>query len=554
MIIRTMSSFYTILLTRNYGAELAAQVEPRLRRLVDRYRSRIRQPAETSLSERDSILISYGDQVQQSGQPHLKTLADFCETHLSGLVSGIHILPFYPSSSDDGFSVKDYRSVDPTLGNWDDVERLGQSFRLMFDGVINHASAQGEWFRSFLRDERPCRDYFLTVEGNPDLSKVVRPRTLPLLTEFQTVSGPRRVWTTFSADQVDLDFHDPHILLEILDILLMYVERRAQFIRLDAIAYLWKEIGTTCIHLPQTHFIVQLLRAVLDDVAPHVRIITETNVPHTDNISYFGNGNNEAQLVYNFALPPLVLHTFRTGNATVLSSWASALELPSDQTAFFNFLASHDGIGINPARGILSLAEIDALVDQTLAHGGSISYKQNPDGTHSPYEMNINYFDALSDPSGTEPLSMQVDRFMAAQAIMLSLRGLPGIYFHSLLGSRNWREGVQLGNRDRLINRQKFERTKLEQELEDSNSLRALVFRRYRHLLHLRRGSSAFHPHGGQKILDYSPGVFAVLRTSPDRDIHILCLQNVTAQTQTAAAYTLEPYQTLWLDDPKMDD
>jgi len=547
-----MSSFYIILLTHIYDAELAAQVEPRLQRLVERYRGRIPPPMESSLSERDSILITYGDQVRQPGRPHLKTLADFCEAHLSGLVSGIHILPFYPWSSDDGFSVKDYRVVDPALGEWDDVERLGRSFRLMFDGVINHASAQGEWFRSFLRDESPYRDYFLTVTGNPDLSKVVRPRTLPLLTEFQTASGPRRVWTTFSADLVDLDFHDPDVLLEILDILLMYAERRAQFIRLDAIAYLWKEIGTACINLPQTHAIVQLLRAVFDDVAPHVRLVTETNVPHADNISYFGDGSNEAQLIYNFALPPLVLHTFRTGDASVLSQWASGLDLPSDRTAFFNFLASHDGIGLDPARGILSPADVDALVEQTLTHGGLISYKQNADGTQSPYEMNINYFDALSDTSGTEPLAIQIDRFMAAQAIMLSLRGLPGIYFHSLFGSRNWNEGVQLGQRNRLINRQKLERTDLEEELGDRNSLRSLVFARYSHLLAKRTGSSAFHPHGVQKIMDFGPKVFAVLRTSPAGDRRMLCLQNVTAQPQTDAPYTLEPYQTLWLDKPEM--
>ena len=262
------------------------------------------------------------------------------------MISSIHILPFFPWSSDDGFSVKDYRQVDASLGDWSDVEHLAGSFRLMVDGVINHISARSDWFQAFLRDEPPYRDYFITVEGNPDLSTVIRPRTLPLLTEFLTTTGPRKVWTTFSADQADLDFHNPRVLLDILDVLLQYVRHGAQFIRLDAIAYLWKEIGTTCLHLPQTHTFIKLLRAVLDDIAPHVRIITETNVPHADNISYFGNGTNEAQLVYNFALPPLVLHTLQTGNAAALSSWAAGLSLPSSQTTFFNFLASHDGIGL----------------------------------------------------------------------------------------------------------------------------------------------------------------------------------------------------------------
>ena len=543
-------TFYTTELTNIYGANLAAQVEPRLRNLVEGYRGRIPTPAEASLTERDSMLITYGDQVRKAGQPHLQTLAEFCETHLRGMVSGIHILPFFPWSSDDGFSVKDYRIVDPSLGDWRDVEQLGHSFRLMFDGVVNHASVQGKWFQAFLHNETPYRDYFLTVEGNPDLSKVVRPRALPLLTEYHTISGPRYVWTTFSADQVDLDYHNPEVLLEIFDILLMYAERGAQLIRLDAIAYLWKEIGTTCIHLPQTHAIVRLLRAVLDEVAPHVQIITETNVPHEDNISYFGNGRNEAQLVYNFALPPLVLHTIHTGEAALLSEWVTGLEPPSDQTTFFNFLASHDGIGLNPVRGILSPAEIDRLVERTLTHGGLISFKQDADGRQTPYEMNINYFDALSDPACGEPIELQVDRFMAAQAIMLSLHGVPGIYFHSLFGSRGWNAGVNLTKQYRTINRQKLERAELESELADPNSLRWQIFGRHRQLLSLRAASAAFHPHGGQKILDMGRRVFAVLRRSPDGSKRILCMQNVTGQTQSAGTYTLEAYQTLWMDNP----
>jgi len=544
---RMFPIFYTTQLKRTYGIETVAQIEPRLSALIERYRGQISTPADVSLSERDSILITYGDQVREPGKFPLQTLADFCQTHLRGTVSGIHILPFYPWSSDDGFSVKDYRTVDPALGGWRDIERLGRSFRLMFDGIINHASAQGAWFQSFLRDEKPYRDYFLTVEGDPDLSKVVRPRTLPLLTEFSTTAGPRRVWTTFSADQVDLDFHNPDVLLEIFDILLMYAQRGAQFIRLDAIAYLWKEIGTSCIHLPQTHAIIQLLRTVLDEVAPHVRLITETNVLHSDNISYFGDGKNEAQLVYNFALPPLTLHTLRTGDAAVLSGWAAGLDLPSDQTTFFNFLASHDGIGLNPARGLLSPAEIDALIEQTLAHGGLISYKQNPDGSQSPYEMNINYFDALSNPASDEPLELQVGRFMATQAIMLALRGVPGIYFHSLFGSRNWKEGVEQTHHNRTINRQKLERSALESELANPASLRAQVFGRYRQLLAQRAASPAFHPHGGQKVLDVGPSVFGLLRTSPDDSQQVTCLQNVTAQTQSALGHTLAPYQTLWI-------
>lgn len=547
-----------------YGEETAPQVYKRAQNVVDKYRARIF-INNGELTERDSILITYGDQIQTPNEKPLQTLNKFCKKYLSGIVNGIHILPFYPWTSDDGFSVVDYRKIDPALGDWDDVSSMQSHFRLMFDGVINHISSQSEWFKGFLRDEPQYRDYFIAIKNSPDLSRVVRPRALPLLTPFQTPSGKKNVWTTFSEDQIDLNFKNPEVLLEILDILLLYVERGATFIRLDAIAYLWKEVGTTCIHLPQTHHVIQFLRAALDEVAPHVHLITETNVPHVDNISYFGDGTNEAQLVYNFALPPLTLHTFHTGDARVLANWAKTLTLPSKQTTFFNFLASHDGIGLNPARGILSNAEIESLVNKVLEHGGLISYKHNADGSQSPYEMNINYFDALSNPNSDEPLNLQADRFIASQAIMLSLLGVPGIYFHSLFGSRGWIEGVKLTSRNRTINREKCRLDELESELADKDSLRSKIFTRYSQLLKARSSSSAFHPHGTQKILDIHPSAFAVERISPDGESRVLCMHNVSANEITFATghetatdifadqpllvstVKLEPYQILWM-------
>lgn len=547
-----------------YGVDKAPQVMRRVEKLIANYRTRI-PVTDGKLTERDSILITYGDQVQAPNEKPLRTLGTFCKDYLANTVNGIHLLPFYPWTSDDGFSVVDYREVDPYLGSWEDISSMQNHFRLMFDGVINHISAQSEWFKGFLRDDPLYRDYFIVVEGSPDLSQVVRPRTLPLLTTFKTPFGEKQVWTTFSADQVDLNYQNPEVLLEILDILLMYVERGATFIRLDAIAYLWKEIGTTCIHLPQTHQVIQCLRAALSEIAPQVHLITETNVPHVDNLSYFGDGTNEAQLIYNFVLPPLTLHTFQTGDARLLSSWAKTLSLPSAQTTFFNFLASHDGIGLNPARGILSNEEIEALVREISEHGGLISYKQNPDGTQSPYEMNINYFDALSNPKGAEPLDLQVDRFIAAQAILLALTGIPGIYFHSLFGSRGWSEGVKQTGRNRTINREKCQLDELQNELADENSLRSKVFSRYRQLLLARRNAPAFHPQGLQKILDFHPSVFAVERVSPDEKLRVVCYHNVSAKPVTfstnytpaknlftgqslqGSKITLKPYQILWM-------
>ena len=522
-----------------YGESAATGVEIAVQDLIRRaYGAR---PAKSSVkdkpTEADSMLITYGDQVHASNESPLKTLTRFLSTRVAGAISAVHVLPFYPSSSDDGFSVMDYYAVDPAMGTWEDVESLGRDFDLMFDAVFNHASAQGVWFDKFLRQEPGWETAFFTVSGDPDLSQVVRPRALPLLTEFLTASGTKRAWTTFSADQVDVNFSDPRMLLRILEVLLFYVGKGARYIRLDAIAFLWKIPGTSSIHLEQTHRVIQLMRSVLDAVAPAVQLITETNVPHADNISYFGDGNNEAQLVYNFALPPLLFHTLRTGDATRLRRWAQTLELPSERVTFFNFLASHDGIGLNPARGILDQEEIDGLVQTALDHNGFVSYKNNPDGTKSPYELNISYFDALSDPQSAESPDTQIARFLAAHSIMLALRGLPGIYFHSLFGSRGDRKAAEESGIPRRINRKKLDVAELEAALDDPGSIRARVFAGIRRMIKARASHPAFNPYAEQHIPEAPPGLLVTIRSAEGREA--LCLTNVTPEPLSC---TLPPH------------
>ncbi len=541
---RTQRETIRKLLESLYGRVRALEIEPRLAHLLGRFvngpGTSARKAAPASMSQRDALLITYADQVSQAGERPLETLADFCARHLKGLVSGIHLLPFYPSSSDDGFSVKDFFAVEPSYGAWEDIARLGEDFDLMFDAVFNHVSAQGEWFQRFLAADPRYADFFIAVTDNPDLSQVARPRALPLLTEFRAAAGTKKVWTTFSADQVDLNFKNPEVLLAVLEALLFYAGRGARFIRLDAIAFLWKEIGTTCLHLPQTHALVQLLRAVLDQAAPQVLLITETNVPHGENVSYFGDGANEAQLVYNFALPPLVLHSFATGNAASLTRWAQALALPSAGVTFFNFLASHDGIGLNPARGILSDAEIDALARRALEHGGLISYKDMPNGSRLPYEMNINYLDALSNPAGSEPAELAARKFLTAHAILLSLQGVPGIYFHSMFGSSGDRAGADASGIPRRINREKLDRVRLEEELRQARSLRGRVWRGLKELLRIRRAQRAFHPQAAQRVVETDGRLFALWRIPPEKEGPVLCVHNVSAQPVSAPGLLAE--------------
>lgn len=547
-----------------YGPD-AGSVLQRLLELMRSFEGRLDHAERRPLTEHDVALISYGDMVHEEGRPPLATLADFLSEHVDDVVNTVHILPFYPYSSDDGFSVVDYVEVDPKLGDWSDVERMQRSFRLMFDAVINHISASSEWFARFQDGEEAYRDFFTVVDPASDLSAVFRPRELPLLTEVQTALGPRHVWTTFSPDQIDLNYRSPAVLLAAVEVLLTYAARGAAVIRLDAVTFLWKEVGTSCIHLPQTHRIIQLLRSVLDEVAPGVVLITETNVPHEENVSYFGDGTNEADLVYNFALPPLTLHAFHTGDASVLSAWADGMRAPSATTTFFNFLASHDGIGVGGARGYLSEEDIVSMADRVESLGGNVSYRTAPDGGRVPYELNINYLDALGDPESGESDELVARRFLTSQAVMLSLQGMPAIYFHSMFGSRGWPEGVASTGAFRTVNRQKLHRSQIESELRTAGSLRRRVFDGYRTLLRARTGHPAFAPSAAQRIVAVHEGVFAVLRTSDAGSV--LCLHNVSRESiavdtavltagpaadlisgqRQGPTVDLRPYETRWV-------
>jgi glycosidase len=537
-------------LTFLYGAERASSAWQHLEAILQDFHRRnpelVSGAAAPPLTERDAILITYGDQFREPDAHPLQTLEKVLNETLDRPVSGIHILPFFPYSSDDGFSVIDYTRVNPALGTWADIGRLGHDYRLMFDLVVNHVSRESVWFQRFLAGDPSYVDWFITIKPGTDLSAVVRPRALPLLTPVQTSTGEKLVWTTFSEDQIDLNFAHPPVLLRMLEVLLFYVEKGARIIRLDAIAYLWKKIGTSSIHLEETHRVVKLMRSVLDIVAPGVFLISETNVPHEENISYFGHllpdtgRTDEAQMVYQFPLAPLVMHTLLSGNASALSRWASGLKTTTAQATFFNFTASHDGIGVMPALGLLSEMEIQELVEATLARGGRVSYKANPDGSQTVYELNISYFDAISNPAACETQPAQVARFIVSQAIMLALAGVPGIYVHSLLGSQSWHEGVVQTGQNRTINRQKIDRKVLERELGDPNSVRHRVFSAYQDLLQARASSSAFHPQGDQEVLFLNEQVFALLRTSPDGQNRVLCLHNASNRMQRLQIHTGE--------------
>lgn len=484
-------------------------------------------------SEKDALLISYGDMIaadpaaapaagfsaQPAGstaQTALGRLGSFADCHASGLFSFVHILPFCPYSSDDGFSVMDYRVVDPALGSWDDIRALGTGRKLVFDLVLNHASAKGLWFRRFLAGEKPYDRYFITRPLDYDSRSVTRPRTHPLITPCRLDDGRTvGLWTTFSADQVDLDFSEPAVLADFVDILLEYAARGARMVRLDAIAYLWKQDGTSCVHLPQTHAVVKLFRAVVDALGLDMVILTETNVPHDENLSYFGDGD-EAHLVYNFSLPPLTLHAFATGDAGPLSRWAAGLKVPAGGT-LLNFLASHDGVGVTPAKGLVD--DIGTIIKAVQDRGGLVSYKATPEGK-VPYELNISWSDAVApvDATGDE----RVAALLASYAVACAMDGLPAVYFHSLAGSRSWKEGPVTLGYNRAINRQRPRIGELEQALDDPSSLRARTLAGFRSLLAERGRRPAFATDSPRRVLSHSGPVFALERGIGDGRVLVL--------------------------------
>lgn len=524
-----------------YGKQLAERYLPELLRICKVYhaykseamleRQREYDPAER-FGEEDVILITYGDILKCPGESPLKTLSKFLGLQMRQVINTIHILPFFPYSSDRGFSVLDFEQVDPKLGTWEDIEDLEQRYQLMFDGVFNHASARSRWFHEFLADNPYYREFFISYDTPAglkpeDRSLIFRPRTSELLTEFSALEGKKYVWTTFSSDQVDLNYHNPNVLMRVIEILLLYIRRGADIIRLDAITFLWCEPGTSCIHLQQTHEVVKLLRDVLNLVAPQIVLMTETNVPHEENISYFGNGEDEAQMVYNFALPPLVLHTFYTEDATSLTHWAQTLAPPSSVSHFFNFLASHDGIGLVPVRGILSNEQIEFMVRRAREHGGLVSYKSDGSGGEVPYEINITWFSALNRADGIGHIDKQIRRYLASRSIALVLQGIPGIYFHSLFGTQNDLKAVMATGSNREINRSVVDFEMVQATLEDPESSMSKIMRKFTGLIMLRTRQPAFHPRASQQVLELSEKVFSLVRRSPKGEQVILTLVNI---------------------------
>jgi glucosylglycerate phosphorylase len=544
-----------------YGEDFKEEFLTSFTGLVDKW-SRHSWESAAPVSEENVYLITYGDSIYEEGKPTLASLRTFLNEKVKGSITDVHLLPMFPYTSDDGFSVVDYRQVDPKLGDWTNIEELAQDYRLMFDFVANHISKSSAWFQGYINGEERYKEYFVPKDPSFDASDVVRPRTSPLYHEYEGQDGVKTAWTTFSEDQVDLNFRHFPVLEETTDILLEYASKGGTSIRLDAIGFIWKESGTTSIHLSQAHEIIKLWREVMDFFKPNTQIITETNVPHQENISYFGDGTDEANMVYQFSLPPLVLFSLTTHNGEKLTEWAKTIDTVSDTATYFNFLASHDGIGMRPTEGILTNEEKQLLVDKVTVNGGRVSYKANSDGSQSVYELNINYSAALVNRGEDTTEELEVKKMLAAHSILLSFVGVPAIYYHSLLGSHNDESGVEASGINRRINREKLELSSILEELE-TNSRRKGIFEGLQEMISIRQKESAFSPYAGQEVLELGANLFGLKRFNQETGESTIFIVNLDAAPvdvtlphpgfdlqsgkEVSGEVELNPYEFIWV-------
>ena len=486
-----------------------------------------------NISEKTSLIICYGDSIYSNKKKSIKVFKTFFQKKLEKYFNTIHFLPFYPSSSDSGFSVKDHYKIDNKLGNWSDIKKISKSNDIMADMVINHSSARGLWFRNFLKSKKPGKDYFLTVDSKFDTSKVIRPRDHKLLKVINIFNKKEYLWRTFSEDQIDLDFKNPSVLLRFIKIMIYLIQNGVTVLRLDAIAYLWKENSTKCINLKQTHQIIKLLRIICSYLNVETTIVTETNLPEKENLSYFGK-NDEANWIYNFSLPPLLIHAFLFENSSYLNQWSRKLPITKNGNNYLNFISSHDGIGIRPTEGIFSKKILNDFLKRLKKNGSKFSYRKVKNKSKKVYEANITVFNALKKTDYDSKGKFLLERYVSAHSIMISFEGIPAIYFNSLFGKSNDEAKYIITGNNRDVNRYKWNYKNISKKLSNKNSKQSIFFKKISKLLSIRRKQKAFHPNASRHNINLGSKIFSFKRISINKEQTIICITNLSSKIQGA--------------------
>ena len=523
-----------------------------------------------NISEKTTLVICYGDSVYSEKKKSIKVFQTFFQKRLKSYFNTIHFLPFYPSSSDSGFAVKDHFKVENKLGSWSDIKSISRSNNVMADMVINHSSARGLWFKNFLKKKEPGKDFFLTVDSKFNISKVVRPRDHRLLKKIKIFKRPEYLWRTFSPDQIDLNFKNPSVLIQFIKIMIHLINNGVTIFRLDAIAYLWKENRTKCINLKQTHQIIKLLRIIINLLNIQTTIITETNLPEKENLSYFGS-NDEANWIYNFSLPPLLIHAFLFENSSYLNKWSENLPNTKSGNSYLNFIASHDGIGIRPTEGLFNEKTLKNFLKRLKKNGSKFSFRKVQNKSKKVYEANITIFDALKKSDYDKKGEFYLERYVSAHAIMVSFEGIPAIYFNSIFGTSNDETKFIITGNNRDVNRYKWNLKNITNKLKDNKTKQSIFYNKICNLLNIRRKQKAFHPNASRLNLDFGPKIYGFKRISKDKKQTIICITNLSSNIQKTKInlknqkvknlmnseinfenkkfLILKPFETVWLSN-----
>ena len=483
-----------------------------------------------NISEKTTLVICYGDSVYSEKNKSIRVFKNFFQKRLGKNFNTVHFLPFYPSSSDSGFAVKDHYKIDSKLGNWFDIKSFSKKSDIMADMVINHSSARGLWFKNFLKAKRPGKDYFLTVDSKFNTSKVVRPRDHKLLKKIDIFNKTDYLWRTFSPDQLDLNFKNPAVLLRFIKIMINLINHGVTIFRLDAIAYLWKESGTKCINLNKTHEIIKLLRVISGLLNTQTLIVTETNLPEKENLSYFGK-NDEANWIYNFSLPPLLIHAFLFENNSYLYNWSKKLPRSKNGNCYLNFIASHDGIGMRPTEGLLSSKALKDFLYRLKKNGSKFSYRKIQNKSKKIYEANITVFDALKK-TNYDNGKFSFERYISAHSIMIAFEGVPAVYFNSIFGTSNDEAKFVITGNNRDVNRYKWNLKNISNKLNNKDSKEYYFYKKISNLLSIKKKQKAFHPNASRENINLGPKIFCFKRESINKKQTIICITNLSSKIQ----------------------
>jgi len=470
-------------------------------------------------------LITYADSIYKDGEVTLITLRDLLSNYFGSLSKVVHILPFLESTSDGGFAVSSYEKLEEKFGSWDDLKNISKNHDLMADLVLNHVSSSHPWVQQFIKSQEPGISNVFSPEQNLDWSNVVRPRSSSLFSQINTEDGPKQVWTTFGPDQIDLNWHNPKMNLEFLNLIITYLSNGIKWFRLDAVGFIWKESGTTCLHLPKAHSIVKILRVLLNNLLDDGVLITETNVPQKENLSYLIS-EDEAHMAYNFPLPPLLLEAIITSRADILNLWISDWPKLPDDTTLFNFTASHDGVGLRALEGLMNEQRIKDLLINCEKRGGLVSHRRLSNGEDKPYELNISWWSAMED-SSRDAKRFQYERFILSQLLVMALKGVPAFYLPALLASENDIKSFSMTGQRRDLNREKFKSENLLAVLNNPESNANKNLKYLSNAMDVRSELPQFHPRSEMKCLSKGRSDIVVIKRSKGPE-SVFAIHNMT--------------------------